>query len=54
MSWAGESQEERIARGAFFIFVRKVGLKPGEICGILADDLDAERIDLYRSFGHAC
>ena len=27
VSWAGESQEERIARGAFFIFVRKVGLK---------------------------
>ena len=44
VSWAGESQEERIARGAFFIFVRKVGLKPGEICGILADDLDAERM----------
>lgn len=31
VSWAGESQEERIARGAFFIFVRKVGLKPGEM-----------------------
>lgn len=31
VSYAGESQEERIARNAFFIFVRKTGLKPGEL-----------------------
>ena len=28
VSWAGESQEERIARGAFFIFVRRSASSP--------------------------
>lgn len=31
VSYAGESQEDRINRGAFFIFVRKTGIKPGEL-----------------------
>lgn len=30
-AFAGESQEERIAKGTFFIFVRKTALKPGDL-----------------------
>lgn len=30
-AFAGESQDERIAKGTFFIFVRKTALKPGDL-----------------------